>query len=77
MSKSHLVFVYGTLKTGQPNGYRMPDVKTGNASFVGKAVTVSKWPLVIASRYNIPFLLYKESHGKVSNALIDCCLNLS
>lgn len=61
----HLIFVYGTLKLGQPNDFRMPEESTGFAKLVGLAVTEAKWPLVIASRYNIPFLLYHEGHGKV------------
>ncbi|XP_054164808.1 gamma-glutamylaminecyclotransferase C-like [Oppia nitens] len=60
----HLVFVYGTLKTGQPNHYLLNDKINGFSKFVGKAQTVDKWPLVISSKYNIPFLLNKQDFGK-------------
>ncbi|CAG2181391.1 unnamed protein product [Oppiella nova] len=60
----HLMFVYGTLKTGQPNHYLMNDSENGVAQFVAKGQTLDKWPLVIASKYNIPFLLHKKDFGK-------------
>lgn len=66
-AQRHLVFVYGTLKTGQPNHHVMNDAKNGAATFVGKARTEKKWPLVISSKYNIPFLLPHEGRGNVSN----------
>uniref|UniRef100_G3MSE7 Gamma-glutamylcyclotransferase family protein n=2 Tax=Amblyomma TaxID=6942 RepID=G3MSE7_AMBMU len=59
----HYVFVYGTLKTGEPNGGVMKDSMNGNATLIGTATTVKKWPLVIASTYNIPYLLYCEGKG--------------
>ncbi|XP_077524418.1 gamma-glutamylaminecyclotransferase-like isoform X2 [Amblyomma americanum] len=59
----HYVFVYGTLKTGEPNSAVMKDSKNGNATLIGTATTVKKWPLVIASTYNIPYLLYCEGKG--------------
>lgn len=62
---SHLIFVYGTLKKGEPN-YDLIEKRTeGIATFIGKAKTVKKWPLVIASRYNIPYLLHCEGKGMV------------
>ncbi|CAG2109677.1 unnamed protein product [Medioppia subpectinata] len=36
----------------------------GIAEFVGKGQTVDKWPLVISSKYNIPYLLNKKDFGK-------------
>jgi gamma-glutamylaminecyclotransferase len=60
------IFVYGTLKQGQPNFGHMIE---RNAIFVDKAITVDKWPLVIASEANIPFLLYKKDFGHVCNFL--------
>ncbi|KAI5621426.1 gamma-glutamylaminecyclotransferase B, partial [Silurus asotus] len=57
------IFVYGTLKKGQPNYYRMLDTTTGNAKFLGRARTVEKYPLVIASKDNIPFLLNIPGEG--------------
>ncbi|XP_060733231.1 gamma-glutamylaminecyclotransferase-like isoform X2 [Tachysurus vachellii] len=58
------VFVYGTLKKGQPNYYRMMDTTKGKARFLGHARTVEKYPLVIAGKYNIPFLLNKPGEGQ-------------
>ncbi|CAG2178968.1 unnamed protein product, partial [Oppiella nova] len=60
----YLIFVYGTLKTGQPNHYVIKDPDNGEADFVGYAETVDKWPLVIASLYNVPYLLHKPHFGK-------------
>lgn len=62
---NHLVFVYGTLKKGEPNHDVLEKVTEGTATFIDKAKTVKKWPLVIASRYNIPYLLYSEGRGMV------------
>uniref|UniRef100_A0A131XL02 Gamma-glutamylcyclotransferase family protein n=1 Tax=Hyalomma excavatum TaxID=257692 RepID=A0A131XL02_9ACAR len=60
---THYVFVYGTLKTGEPNHRVMEDSKNGKATLIGTAVTAKKWPLVIASAYNIPYLLHCEGKG--------------
>lgn len=57
------VFVYGTLKRNEPNYHYMLDRKTGEASLIGKARSTIKYPLVIASRFNIPFLLYAPGQG--------------
>ncbi|XP_048349068.1 gamma-glutamylaminecyclotransferase isoform X1 [Sphaerodactylus townsendi] len=51
------VFVYGTLKKGQPNYCSIMDRTHGTARFQGKGLTVEKYPLVIAGKYNIPYLL--------------------
>lgn len=59
--KRYLVFVYGTLKHGEPNSHFLE-----NAKYVSEAVTNEKYPLVIASQYNIPFALNKPGMGKVS-----------
>lgn len=58
-----LLLVYGTLKRGQPQEDVMTSADNGAARFVGRAQTISQWPLVIASKYNIPFLLLKEGIG--------------
>eukprot|EP00058_Branchiostoma_floridae_P006612 XP_002592100.1 hypothetical protein BRAFLDRAFT_84969 [Branchiostoma floridae] len=55
------VFVYGTLKRGQPNYHYMVN---GMAKFVGKGRTVDRLPLVVASKYNIPFLLDLRGQGE-------------
>ncbi|XP_072031180.1 gamma-glutamylaminecyclotransferase-like [Amphiura filiformis] len=60
---SHLVFTYGTLKNGQPNHELMTKSEKGHATFVGEAKTVEKWPLVVASEFNIPFVLDKPGVG--------------
>lgn len=57
------IFVYGTLKKGQPNYPRMLDSANGKASFLGRASTIDKFPLVIAGKYNIPFLLNIPGQG--------------
>ncbi|XP_063809310.1 gamma-glutamylaminecyclotransferase isoform X2 [Pseudophryne corroboree] len=53
----HNIFLYGTLKKGQPNYHKMTDPKLGKAVFQGTGQTVDKYPLVIAEKANIPFLL--------------------
>lgn len=59
----HRIFVYGTLKVGEPNAHLMTDSTLGKAILVGKATTVRKFPLLIASRYNVPYLLHKPGTG--------------
>ncbi|CAI9724072.1 Hypothetical predicted protein [Octopus vulgaris] len=57
------VFVYGTLKRGQPNHFVLENVTHGLAKFIGDATTALRYPLVVASQYNIPFLLPFEGKG--------------
>lgn len=64
-----LVFVYGTLKRNEPNyhvidpdKHKCPET-TGVSNFIGPARTEKKLPLVIGTRYNIPFLLDREGIG--------------
>ncbi|CAG5933132.1 unnamed protein product [Menidia menidia] len=57
------IFVYGTLKKGQPNNFRMFDHSNGKAEFLASAFTTQKYPLVIAGKYNIPFLLNLPGEG--------------
>ncbi|XP_077994014.1 gamma-glutamylaminecyclotransferase C-like [Glandiceps talaboti] len=72
MPKLHRVFVYGTLKKGQPNYHVITNADKGEATFVGKATTVETWPLIIATQYNIPFILDKAGHGnKIQGELYD------
>ncbi|XP_043288574.1 putative gamma-glutamylcyclotransferase CG2811 isoform X2 [Venturia canescens] len=60
----HRVFVYGTLKRGEPNHRILQNTKDGGyAKFLGCGKTVNKYPLVIATKYNIPFLLKKPDTG--------------
>ncbi len=58
------VFVYGTLKKGQPNYLRMLDPVNGQAEFLTRARTVDPYPLVIATECNIPFLLNVPGTGQ-------------
>ena len=61
-TKKTKVFFYGTLKRGQPN---YDKVESNRCEFVDEAVTVEKWPLIIGTEYNVPFMLYKKGFGKV------------
>ena len=67
-----LVFVYGTLKSGQPNHNLIKEETRGTCVSVGKAVTREKYPLVVASRYNVPYLLYKPGTGQVRRSKLYC-----
>ncbi|XP_051745288.1 gamma-glutamylaminecyclotransferase C-like [Ctenopharyngodon idella] len=58
------IFVYGTLKKGQPNYFRMTDPANGRAEFVAHARTVERYPLVIATKDNFPFLLNVPGKGQ-------------
>lgn len=57
------VFVYGTLKKGQPNHYWLTNEENGFANFEGNGKTDIKFPLIIATKYNIPFLLNVPNTG--------------
>ncbi|KAL7370214.1 hypothetical protein ABVT39_022267 [Epinephelus coioides] len=59
-----LVFVYGTLKKGQPNYYRMIESANGKAEFLASACTTQKYPLVIAGEHSLPFLLNIPGQGR-------------
>lgn len=60
------VFVYGTLKQNQPNHSVLNDTDNGSAILRSAACTIKKYPLVISTKYNIPFLLHNEGVGYVS-----------
>ncbi|XP_018044575.1 PREDICTED: putative gamma-glutamylcyclotransferase CG2811 isoform X3 [Atta colombica] len=62
-SPLHRVFVYGTLKQSEPNHGLMKDTANGYAKFLGLGKTTVQYPLVIATKYNIPFLLKKPNTG--------------
>ncbi|XP_074114019.1 putative gamma-glutamylcyclotransferase CG2811 [Cotesia typhae] len=62
-SPLHRVFFYGTLKRGEPNHELIRDTANGYAKFLGIGKTVNKYPLIIATRFNIPFLLHKPGVG--------------
>ena len=59
------IFVYGTLKKGQPYHYVLQDTSNGEATYFGEAVTKHPLPLVVASTVNDPYLLPLEGEGKV------------
>ena len=65
-SKWHRIFVFGTLKTGEPNKWHLNEVQNGKATLLATAETVNKYPLVVATKFNIPFLLAAEGTGHVS-----------
>uniref|UniRef100_A0A8C9USD7 Gamma-glutamylaminecyclotransferase n=1 Tax=Spermophilus dauricus TaxID=99837 RepID=A0A8C9USD7_SPEDA len=58
-----LVFVYGTLKQGQPNHKVLLDCANGFAAFQGRGRTAKPYPLVIAGEHNIPWLLHLPGRG--------------
>ena len=64
------IFVYGTLKKGEPNNYLLNDKTKGFAKFLGKAKLTDKYPLVVATNANVPLLLPKKGLGKVSTMCI-------
>lgn len=57
------VFVYGTLKCGQPNHYWLTNTSNGLATFLSEGKTKNLFPLVVATPFNIPFLLNKSGTG--------------
>lgn len=59
------VFVYGTLKNGQPNHFRLMDPGSGTSTFVGQGQTLEKYPLVIDRSWNLPCLLKLPGSGLV------------
>ena len=63
----HIIFVYGTLKTGLHNHHLMTTGSKGHCCYLGTAVTSGKFPLIVATRFNIPFLLFAPDHGYVSS----------
>ncbi|XP_068893393.1 putative gamma-glutamylcyclotransferase CG2811 isoform X1 [Tenebrio molitor] len=59
----HKVFVYGTLKRGEPNHNWFSKDSIGHYRLICEAKTVDKYPLIIGTEYNIPFLLYSPGNG--------------
>ena len=62
--EERLIFIYGTLKRGQPNAHLM---QRDDIKYIGRVRTFHSWPLVIATTFNIPFLLDKQGNGQVYN----------
>ncbi|CAG2112364.1 unnamed protein product [Medioppia subpectinata] len=48
----------------QPNHHVLKDPDNGVADLIFTAETVDKWPLVISTKFNVPYLLYKKHYGK-------------
>lgn len=51
------LFLYGTLKRGEPNYHWLTNPNHGVAKFICEAQSTVKMPLIIATKFNIPFLL--------------------
>lgn len=66
MAARHIIFLYGTLKSGHSNFRVLSDPKTGFAKFLGFGQTVKRYPLVVTAQYSFPFLLPVEGQGEVS-----------
>ncbi|ETN76466.1 AIG2-like family protein [Necator americanus] len=56
------VFVYGTLKRGEPNANVISETE-GKYRFIGVGRTKTPYPLVIGSKYNIPFVINEPGKG--------------
>ncbi|KAK4884669.1 hypothetical protein RN001_000940 [Aquatica leii] len=63
MSIKFFVFVYGTLKIGEPNHYWLDKNPKGSYKFICNAETIEKYPLVVETQYHVPFLLHKPGTG--------------
>ncbi|XP_030751538.1 putative gamma-glutamylcyclotransferase CG2811 isoform X2 [Sitophilus oryzae] len=57
------VFVYGTLKKGEPNHHWFSKSTDGYHKFLYNAQTKEKYPLIIGTRYNVPFILHSPGNG--------------
>lgn len=64
------VFVYGTLKKGEPNHYWLTSADNGFAKFECNGSTDTKFPLIVATKFNIPFLLNVPNIGHNINGEI-------
>ena len=60
----HRVFVYGTLKRGEPNHHAISEA-AGSHHFVDTGRTVTFFPMMVSSQINVPILLAKPGEGKV------------
>ena len=71
MTLKHTIFVYGTLKSGQPNHHWLQNSENGCQQMLpGKFQTVQKFPMIIDTPWNIPFLLdvdFKTDPKDISN----------
>jgi len=53
----HLVFTYGTLKTGQPNHRVITEKGNGGSILAATGFTQMQHPLIIGTKHNIPCML--------------------
>ena len=63
----HIVFVYGTLKTGYRNHDVILNPRNGSAKFLDAAETLFQYPLIVNSEFHVPLLLRFEGEGEVSH----------
>ncbi|GFR79186.1 gamma-glutamylaminecyclotransferase [Elysia marginata] len=63
-ASTHFVFLYGTLKTTEPNHHVLFRRDPEGVTFVGEGQTVDLYPLIVTTPFNIPFLLDQEHTGK-------------
>ena len=66
------VFVYGTLKRGEPNYHVIGNPASGVSQFVGEGKTVAKYPLVAAAPWYNPYLLPAENQEEAK-----VCVNIN
>jgi len=61
----HVVFVYGTLKNGEPNHHWLTSAAAGSgtARLLGSGRTGRPFPLVVAAPYGIPYCLDRPEEG--------------
>merc|ERR1712039_1019442 len=59
-----LVFVYGTLKTDQPNHHWLKNPDNGFMKKIADMQTLEKYPLILDTPWNIPFLLDAPGFGE-------------
>lgn len=59
------VFVYGTLKKNGPSHYLLENSENGEAHFVCEAKTKERFPLIVRTEYEIPFILDQTGIGNV------------
>ena len=72
------VFLYGTIKRKERNYYVIKTfLDSGSIKFLGEAKTVHPYPLIIASRYQGPFLLDAKGQGKVRYIRLKVLVNRS
>lgn len=62
----HPVFIFGPMKRGEPIHHWLENPENGFALFITEAMTVEKLPMIIATKYNVPLVLYRPDMGYVS-----------